>query len=83
MTLEKPTLRLRTLLLENDSETLDFSLFYQFARPLGLEACEIRGVSLCCFYNSIAMAKRILPERFCLEPCPANRCQATPKVTRN
>jgi hypothetical protein len=47
------------------------------------KACEILGVSLCCFYNSIAMAKRILPGTFCLEHCPVNLPQATPKVTRN
>ena len=51
------------------------------ARPLG----QKRGRSsvYLAFLEPIAMAKRILPGTFCLEPCRLNLPQATPKVTRN
>ena len=57
---------------------------YKFAWPLG-QRRERSAVLVPCsvFYNSIAMAKRILPERFCLESCRPNLPQATPNVARN
>ena len=62
---------------------LKWCLYLEIRRALVAQRRERSSVLVpCCVLELCRLAKRILPDTFCLEPGSANRCQATPKFIR-